>query len=106
MREDERRTIGLRDDLGHREGFAGTGDAEKDLVLVAGFDAGEKLIDGSRLIAARLVVAVQLEFHREGLLPVRRAWQKRSLYPRKQAARFWKEASKAQSSARERLALE
>src|SRR5439155_26572697 len=52
------------------KGLAGTGDAEKYLMLVAGCDAGGKLIDGGRLISARLVVAVQLEFHREGLLPV------------------------------------
>jgi hypothetical protein len=78
--ENEGRAIGLLNDFGHREGFAGAGDAEKDLMLVAGFQAIEELIDGGGLIAARLVVAVQLEFHRERLLPVRRAWQKRSLY--------------------------
>ena len=39
--EDEGRAVELLDDLGHGEGFAGAGDAEQDLVLVAGVEAGD-----------------------------------------------------------------
>ena len=84
--ENEGGAIGLLNELGHRKCFAGTGDAEKHLMLFARLDAAVELIDGGRLIAAGLVVAMQLEFHREGLLPVRRAWQKLRLYSRRQAA--------------------
>ena len=37
--EDERGAVGLLDDLGHGEGLAGAGDAEEDLVLLAGGEA-------------------------------------------------------------------
>src|SRR5207302_10081872 len=67
-------------------GLAGAGDTEEHLMLFAGIHAASKLVNGGGLIAARLIVAMQLEFHREGLLPVRRAWQKLRLYSRRQAA--------------------
>ena len=41
VREDERGTLQLFDDLGHREGLAGAGDAEEDLVFFSGVDAGD-----------------------------------------------------------------
>ena len=47
----------MLDHLRHGEGLARAGDAEQDLMLLAGFDAGEKFFDGTALIAARLVVA-------------------------------------------------
>ena len=53
----QRRAIQRLDDLGHREGLARTGDAEQDLMLLPGFDAGQEFFDGAALIAARLVVA-------------------------------------------------
>ncbi len=78
--EDEGGAIGLLDNLGHGEGFSGTGDTEEDLVLVAGFEAAEELVDGGGLIATGLIVAAQLEIHRRGLLRVFRAQRKLSLY--------------------------
>ena len=58
VRENQRRAIALLDDLGHGKGLAGTGHAEKHLMFFAGLDTRKKLIDGGRLIAAGLVVAV------------------------------------------------
>ena len=51
------------DDLGHGEGFAGAGDAEEDLVLLALADAAREFSDGVFLIAARAVVDGQPEAH-------------------------------------------
>ena len=53
----------LLDDLGHGEGLAGAGDAEQDLVLVSGVEAGDELGDGAGLVALRLVVGDELEVH-------------------------------------------
>jgi hypothetical protein len=61
--EDEGRTVELLDDLGHREGLAGAGDAEEDLVFFAGVEAGDKLADGSGLVALGLVGCRELEVH-------------------------------------------
>ena len=61
--EDERGAVELADDLGHGEGLAGAGDAEEDLILFAGGDAGDELADGAGLVALRLVVRVELEVH-------------------------------------------
>ena len=58
------------DDLCHREGLAGAGDAQQDLVFVAGFDAADELVDGGGLVAAGLVGAAKLEFHAARLLLV------------------------------------
>ena len=63
VRQDERRPVHLLDDLGHGEGLAGAGDAEQHLVLFAGGEAGEELLDGAALVAARLVVADELKVH-------------------------------------------
>ncbi len=63
MREDERGAVHLLDDLGHGEGLAGAGDAEQDLVLVSGVEAGDELGDGAGLVALRLVVGDELEVH-------------------------------------------
>src|SRR4029077_19194135 len=68
------------DDLGHREGFAGAGDAQEDLVFLPGIHAADELVDGSGLVTARLVVAAQLEFHEKRLLPARWLWVKPPLY--------------------------
>ncbi len=61
--EDEGGAVELLDDLGHGEGLARAGDAEQDLVLLAGGNAGDELVDGAALIAARLVVTDQLKVH-------------------------------------------
>src|SRR6202040_2968906 len=79
--QDERRAVNGLDDFGHREGLAGAGDPEEDLVLLAGIDAADELFDGRGLITARLVTAAQLEFHDRTLLLVRRRWVKPPLYP-------------------------
>jgi hypothetical protein len=55
--------LDLLDDLGHGEGLAGAGDAEQDLVLVSGVEAGDELGDGAGLVALRLVVGDELEVH-------------------------------------------
>ena len=63
MGEDERGAIDGADDLGHGEGFAGAGDAEQDLVFVAGLEAGDEFADGTRLVALGLVLGDELEVH-------------------------------------------
>lgn len=63
VREDEGRTVELLDDLGHREGLAGAGNAEEDLVLFASVEAGDELANGSGLVALRLVGCGELEVH-------------------------------------------
>ena len=50
-RKDEGRAVGLGDDLGHGEGLARTGDAQKHLVGLAGVDAFDQLLDRRRLVA-------------------------------------------------------
>ena len=57
VRQDHGRAVLRLDDLGHGEGLAGAGDAEQDLVLFAGRDTADELVDGFGLIAAGLVVA-------------------------------------------------
>jgi hypothetical protein len=67
--EDQRGAVHCFDDFGHGESFAGTSDTEEDLVLFAGIDAAHDLVDGGGLVASRLIVAAQLEFHERSLLP-------------------------------------
>ena len=64
MREHQHRTVRPLDELGRRERLSGTGDAEQDLMLLARLDAARELLDGLRLIAARLVIAHEFEVHR------------------------------------------
>ncbi len=61
--EDQRRTVGLLDDLGHGEGLAGAGDAEEDLVFFAGGETANELVDGARLVAAGLIGGDELKVH-------------------------------------------
>ena len=63
MREDERRAVDLRDDLGHRKGLARTGDAKEHLVLIAAFDTANQLPDRLRLVSAGFVIADKFEIH-------------------------------------------
>jgi len=62
----------LLNQLGHGEGFARPSHAEQHLVLLTSFHTGIKLVNRRRLVAAWLIVAVQLEFHGKGLLQLRR----------------------------------
>ena len=63
VREDESRALHGLDDLRHGEGLAGTGDAEQDLILLSGGEAGDKLGDGSGLVALGLVRGIELKLH-------------------------------------------
>ena len=63
MGQDEGGAVGLFDDLGHGEGLAGAGDAEQDLVLLAGGEAGDEFFDGAGLISAGFVGGDQLKVH-------------------------------------------
>ena len=55
-RQHEGRALGRGDHLCHRESLAGTGDAEQDLVALAGRDAGDEFGDRLRLVAFRLIL--------------------------------------------------
>ncbi len=56
--------VGPLDHLGRGKGFSRAGDAEQDLMLFARLNAARELVDGVRLIAARLVIAHEFEVHR------------------------------------------
>ena len=55
MSNDQRRFIQLLDDICHREGFSGAGDAQKGLTLVAFLEAFDKVGDRLGLVAGGLV---------------------------------------------------
>ena len=63
MGDDQGRLAEVADDVGRREGFARTGDAEQGLVPVARLEAFRQLGDSLALVAAWLVVGGKLEFH-------------------------------------------
>ena len=54
--------LDLLDDLGHGEGLARAGDAQKHLMLEALFNALSQRGDGLRLIARGLIIGMELEF--------------------------------------------
>ncbi len=54
VRHDQGRFLQLLDDRGDREGLAGAGRAQQDLVLESALDAVDKLADGFRLVAGGL----------------------------------------------------
>ena len=60
-REDQRRPVGRRDHLRHREGLARAGDAEQHLVALVLPDAGHELGDGGRLVALGLELGGEVE---------------------------------------------
>src|SRR5579859_6159830 len=64
VRENERRAIGGFDDARHGERFAGSGDTEENLMLVAARKSASEQIDCGRLIAAGFVGASEFEFQR------------------------------------------
>ena len=49
--QNEGRALGFLDNLGHGEGFAGTGDAEQDLGLLLIVNALDQVLDGGGLVA-------------------------------------------------------
>lgn len=57
------RPVDARDDVGHGEGLARTGDAQQRLVMVAAQKPLDQSVDGLRLIAGRLIFGMQLEIH-------------------------------------------
>ncbi len=59
MRNDERRLVELRDDIGHRERLARAGDAEQCLLVKAGFESVDQFLDRVRLVAGRLEGGVE-----------------------------------------------
>ena len=80
MREHQRGTVRPLDQLGRRERLPGAGDAEQHLMLLARLNAARELLDGLRLIAARLVIAHEFEVHRHrAARRVSRAVQNHSL---------------------------
>ena len=60
---DQRRAILPRDEVGHGEGLARAGDAEKRLMPVACREGLREFFNRLRLIAHRPIVAGELEFH-------------------------------------------
>ena len=88
MCQNQRGAPGLLDQLGHGEGLARPGHAEEDLMLLTGFNTAIELVNRDRLVAARLIIAVQLEFHGMGLLKLRRPLPNPSLYSGRQAVAF------------------
>src|SRR5260370_3298920 len=84
MREDQRGTLGLLNQLCHGEGLARTRYAKKHLMLFTGFHAAIYRLDRRWSVHARLGIAVQPEFHEEGLLQLRQPLPKLSLYPGRQ----------------------
>jgi hypothetical protein len=63
VRQHQRRTAQLLDELGHRERLAGAGDAEQHLMLFAVLDARAKVRRWRLLVAFRAVGDGQLEGH-------------------------------------------
>ena len=60
---DQRRAVVPRDQIGHGEGLARAGDAEKRLMPVAGGEGLREFFNRLRLIAHRPIVAGELKFH-------------------------------------------
>ena len=79
VRENDGWAIGSFDDARHGKGFAGAGYAEKHLVLFAAIHAAGKLLDGGRLVAARLIRASEFEIQGTLLQHARRHAPKRIL---------------------------
>jgi len=52
MCDDQRRALRAGDHIGNREGFAGTGNAQKNLMLLACGEPPGQFVNGLRLIAA------------------------------------------------------
>jgi hypothetical protein len=61
MRDHQGRFLHRGDDVGHREGLARTGHAQKRLVAVTGFDPGHQFVDRLRLVAGRFEIGYEGE---------------------------------------------
>ena len=59
--QNQRRPIDLLDDVGHREGLAGAGDAEQCLVPIAGVQPFDQLVDRLGLVSGRLDIGDDLK---------------------------------------------
>ncbi len=57
VRQNQRRTVQLLNDLRDREGLPRAGHPKQHLVLLAALNSGDKLLDRAPLIPARLVIA-------------------------------------------------
>lgn len=85
MRKYKRRALHRLDNLGHRERFAGAGDAQQNLIELTGLDTRDKLGDRLRLVASRFVVRgdtealAAVEFGPAALGPVGRPNRRRAL---------------------------
>jgi len=63
VREDQHRAVEPGDDIGHREGLAGAGDAEERLVAISRADGLDQRLDGLRLVAGGSVVGFEMKQH-------------------------------------------
>ena len=61
VRQDERRTIHLSDDVGHRERLAGSGNSQQNLIALAFRDPADEFLDRRRLITSWCVVTDKFE---------------------------------------------
>ena len=67
MAQDQRRTVQLCDDVGHRERLSGARHAQQRVVLRTVFDGTDELFDCLRLVAHWGVVRYEFEIHRTKL---------------------------------------
>ena len=61
VRQHERRPVDARDHIGHREGFARSGDAKQHLLVQTVFQPRDKLFDRLGLIARGLIGRYQFK---------------------------------------------
>ena len=73
--QDQRRPLEAGDDVGHREGLAGAGDAEKGLMAVPDADRIDQSLDGLGLVAPGLVLGLELEQHRRAVTQAGSRWE-------------------------------
>ena len=80
MRDNQRRSLQLFNDIGHREGFAGTGYAEQRLKLVALTEALHQFCNRLRLVAGRCVRRMQMKLAHvlSSLLPRAKSFRRES----------------------------
>jgi hypothetical protein len=63
MGNDEGGALHLLDNLGHGEGFAGPGDTQKGLVVLAPFQVLGQLLDRLGLVTRRFIVGNEFKGH-------------------------------------------
>ena len=99
MGKDERRTIGLLDDLGNAKSLARTGNAEQDLMFLARAKTMHQLIDGAGLVAPGFVCGDELKVH-GGIISERRTLGERTGPRRPRPAMIYSIKARAFSSLR------